>query len=277
LLQNLHSVTDPQRFLDHYAEAMVARHLIRNGCELTVEVPTVYGRTADFTVSKDNHTFFVHVKRLNVDEATQKEINIQKRLQDLKKIPRPVILAALFYRMPTDSKMREIYRQLKPFVKSAPIGKTIIFRNRSGELIAEFTIHSTHQRTHVQMIMTGSVKCVDDKARFYKKLSQAYKQFVPASLNIILVTSLWSDDIEDLETALFGTTFEVLGGIPPNLRVTESGRKPDGFWSAGKHPESYVASWFKFGTKDDYINFRMWYRDNYQVPSFIKDLFEKKI
>ena len=76
LLNKLESMKDCEQFLDFYAEAMVARHLISQECEIKVEVPTKNGKSADFKVSKGSNTLFVHVKRLNFDREMQHDLNV---------------------------------------------------------------------------------------------------------------------------------------------------------------------------------------------------------
>ncbi len=76
LLNKLESIKDGEPFLDIYAEAMVARHLISQECEIKVEVPTKNGKSADFKVSKGSSIFFVHVKRLNFDREMQYDLNV---------------------------------------------------------------------------------------------------------------------------------------------------------------------------------------------------------
>jgi len=75
LLHTLESRKDREPFFDIYAEAMVARHLISQGCELKVEIKTIKGKCVDFEVSKGRNTFFVHVKRSNFDRDLQDDLN----------------------------------------------------------------------------------------------------------------------------------------------------------------------------------------------------------
>jgi hypothetical protein len=81
LLKKLESFKDREQFFDFYAEAIVARHLISQGCEIKVEVPTKNSKSADFKVSKGSNTFFVHVKRLNFDREMQHDLNVGNDLR----------------------------------------------------------------------------------------------------------------------------------------------------------------------------------------------------
>ena len=50
LTASLQAIKDREPFLNTYAEAIVARHLIARGCKLEVEVLTPSGRSCDFRV-----------------------------------------------------------------------------------------------------------------------------------------------------------------------------------------------------------------------------------
>jgi len=270
LLQKLVSITDAQRFLDCYAEAIIARHLFKQGCTLEVEVPTVSGRSADFKVSKDDHVFFLHIKRHNAEGQTAEEIRLQSRLQDLRKIPRPVILGIQFLKTPSDSEMQRVYSEARRFLNQGSLGESVVVSGMHGVGLAELQLRESPSSKRVGLVMAMSPRFGDDQKRFYKKLSEAYKQSMPNALNVILVTSPWKDDIEDLDSALLGTTFEERD---IQWKVIERGRKNDGFWSGGKHPHCQAVGWFTFGIHKDYIYLKMWYRENSQVPASLLQLF----
>ena len=52
----------------------IALYLPGRTCILEYEVPTVKGRYADFRVTRNDNTFFLHVKRLNVDKETENDM-----------------------------------------------------------------------------------------------------------------------------------------------------------------------------------------------------------
>lgn len=178
LLNKLESIKDQEPFLDIYAEAMVARHLISQECEIEVEVPTKKGKSADFKVSKGSNIFFVHVKRLNFDREMQHDLNV------------------------------------------------------------------------------GNDPRVNDGAdhdRYLKKLKRAYKQFMPDGVNIILVTSAWREDssIEDLR------------------------EDKEDYWSNGKHSDSNIIGWFLSHPREKSIDFKLFFRENFEKPTYIVELFER--
>lgn len=265
----LKSIKKPQLFLDHYAEAMVARYLLKSGFQLNVEHPTVNGKHADFKAYKGDLSLFIHIKRLNTSGEMQKQINIQSQLETLKSIKKPFTVSILFHHDLTNQEMRYFSNSVSKFIKGASVGDaTEIVDGNLGSL-GNCVIYDTNNRGHILLVQTSPVKCIDDKGRFYDKLSDAYHQFMPKAINLIFVTSPWPDDSEDFESALLGDTYEDYTVIPP-----KKGRKNNGFWSDNKHPDSYIAFWFNFGLRNDYINFKTWGREGYKVSEFITNLFK---
>jgi hypothetical protein len=161
--------------------------------------------------------------------------------------------------------MQELYREAKHFIEYSAVGSEMSFENKCQLKLLPGPVGK-----NVQLVLSMCAKCVDDRKRLYKRLSEAYKQFMSDAINIILVTSNWETDFEDFEAALLGTTYEDYTVIP-----TKRGRKNNGFWFSGKHPDSYIVGWFDFVRRIDSLNFRMFYRDNYQIPLFIKNLLGK--
>lgn len=272
LLSTLKSINDPQPFLDHYAEAMIARFFMKPGYLLNVEFPTINGKHADFRAYKDDSSFFIHIKRLNTEGKIQKQMNIQSRLKDLKKIQKPFVVSILFFRDLSNLEMQYFYDFVYQFIMKASVGDSVEIEKNNGGILGECLIYGTNKVGHVLLVHTSQVKVIEDKKRFYDKLSDAYNQFMPKAVNLIFITSPWTSDIEDFESALLGGTYEDYTVIP-----TKKGRQNNGFWSGNKHPDSYIAIWFNFGLGEDYINFSIWYRDNYKVPEFIMGIFENKI
>lgn len=252
LLKKLQSIKDPQQFQDHYAEAMVARHLIKKECELQYEVPTVNCRCADFRVSKSSNTFFVHIKRTNLDKETTKNLKINTRLNCLRKIRRPITVSLINYKSPTDQEMQYCCKEAKEFIENAIEGDRKEIKNMNDEALAEFEIGPCHNGHHVifDPILPGAIDGGDD-TRIYEQLSHAYKRFMPEAVNIILVTSAWRDSasIMDLLEAR------------------------DDFWFDGKHSCSNVVGWFIFEPKGNSTNFSLFFRENSEIPSCIVDVF----
>jgi len=255
LLKKLESIKEPQQFLNHYAEAMIARHLIGRKCVLEYEVPTVKGRYADFRVKRNDNIFLLHVKRMNIDKETEDEMKIHSRLGGLKRIREPVIFAAIFFKCLTDIEMQNFYKKARQFILHPPSHRKMTYRDDSGYLTAECEIKPCPSAKRVQLIVTMSIKHVNEEKRFYKKLSDAYKQFMPNAYNVILITSNWKEDILELEECLLDSP---------------------GFWSEKRHPFSHAVGRFDFDTQKDTVDFKMWYRNKKKVPIVVSRVLEDK-
>lgn len=254
LLKTLRSANNQQSFLDYYAEAVVARHFISLGCKLEVEVPTPCGRSVDLRVTKDNHSFNVHIKRLNLEERIQKELDVITRFRHLSKIPGSFNVEVNLSERLTDKEAQKVCKKVKDFIKIPGVGNKRNIKNSDGKTLAEckkIFPKSKGKGKNVGVYVLPKLWAPRDRKGLYKKLSEAYKQFMPKSLNVILVTSRLEAAFDDFEKSLLDSS---------------------GFWSNEKHPDSYMAGWFKFGNKD-YITFRMCCRENYEVPIFITRLF----
>lgn len=253
LLDSLEKCTVGQKFLDFCAEAMIARYLLRKAWTVEYEVPTVNGRQADFKATKNGENFFIHIKRVNVDQATQKEINIQSRLEELKKIQRPVLLSILFHRTLMDKEVQKIYKVAKNFVQKGTVGEKKTIEDDSGGVIAECEICCNTSGTETRLIICGDAKCDDFEQRSYKKLSSAYKQFMPEAKNIIMITNPWKEDLLEFKDALMG---------------------PNGFWKQNRHPMSNIVGWFNFDMVKDNLDMMVWSRHKEDKIEVFQDLSE---
>jgi len=272
LFSAIQSANQSQRFFDLIAEAMIARHLLKLGWEPEYEYPTCNGKHADFKVSDGTNTFFLHVKRLNLDEKTQKGKNIQKRFKSLEKIKKPYLVAINLICEITDSQAQIFVRDTANFIEgTVQVGDIKEIFDTNNTLLGKCKIHAIQNNKGHVLFSVAIGRSVDDQKRIYDKFYSAYKQFMPEGLNIILVALLWSDLIDDFESTLLGSTYEDYT-VTPIAR----GRNNDGFWSNDKHSDSQVTGWFKFNSKNDDIIFEMKYRQNYQVPIFLTEVFKQK-
>jgi len=72
----LQSQKNPQQFLDHYAEALLARHFIKIGLQVKgIEVANPKGKRADLQIISDGIPIYIHLKRLNTDSRTQASLD----------------------------------------------------------------------------------------------------------------------------------------------------------------------------------------------------------
>lgn len=245
LLEKLQSIKDLKQwdqFLNYYSEAMVAWHLIRRGCEIDgYEIPNDINKSADFQVSKDSNTFFLHIKRLNFDEETRHDLNVSTRLESLQKGG----ISYNFDKSLTDKEMQHFYKESKKFSKIAKTGETKDIISETGEILGQCDKIQYGQFTNY------SPKTVDDCDRFSDKLSEAYKQFMPNAANFVLVTSAWRDigSIEDLKRSL------------------------DVFWAFGKHSCSNIVGWFEFDPRENSIDFKLFFREHDKWPPYVFDVF----
>lgn len=244
LLKKLQSIKDWEQFLDYYAEAIVAWHLIRQGCETEgYEVPSVNGRSADFQISKGSNRFFLHIKRLNFDGETHHDFNVSKQLEGLQEKG----IGFSFDKSVSDEEMQHCYKVAKNFSKEAKVGETKDIISETGEILGQCAKVSNGQF----FASVYSAKSGDDSDRFSDKLSEAYKQFMPNAVNFILVTSAWRDigSIEDLKRSL------------------------GDFWAIGKHSCSNIVGWFEFDPRGNSIDFKLFFREKYKRPAYILDVF----
>ena len=242
LLQTLESKKEWERFLDIYAEAMVARHLISQKCELKVEVPTKNGKRADFEVSKDSSIFFIHVKRLNFDQETQHDFNVSTRLDSLRKKG----IGFLLNKSLTDDEMQQFSKEANRLSKELNDYESKDITSNTGELLGECFKMPQGQSMTVYGNDGG------DSGRYLEILRSAYKQFMPNEINVILITSAWRvrDSIDDLKDDL------------------------EDFWSNGKHSDSNIIVWFLNHPKENSIKFELIFREGSDKPLSIAKLFE---
>jgi len=207
LFKKLHSANNQQSFLDHLAEAMVARFLIKRGWELEVEVQTPQGRSVDFRATKHNYTLCVHIKRLNLEQKIQNEQRIITRLQPLSKIPISCNLIVDLSKRLTNKEMQELCRQAKSFIINSQIGDKKNILCSDGNILAkcEISPKSNGKGKNVGVLVLPKLWPVRDRERLYEVLSEAYKQFMPNSLNVILVTSRLAMVFDNFEKSLFGS------------------------------------------------------------------------
>jgi len=256
-------------FLDTYAEILIASKLLEHKCYLYYEVPTSGRKSADFKAVRDGLNFFVHVKRLATDEATQKQFNISKRaLVTLEKIVRPLVVSLSFTRDLCDEEMQQFVKEAARFLKKASVGQHISIEGKNRVELGECLIVSESCGQCVTLMVRYASSSADARLRLCDRLSDAYKQFQANAVNVILVNGDWLGDVDEFENALLGTSHTALladGGVKME-------RKVDGFWSQAKHPDSNLAGWFNFLPSREGISSRCWTRSRETLNPAIHDL-----
>lgn len=262
LVARLETAPDQKKFLNTYAEAVVARHLLKQGCELHVEVPTPAGRTCDFDVRVDDQQFYLHIKRLNGDPVVEKKLTISSRLRYLERIARPYVVSIRWQRDLSDAQMQQFVTAAAAFIQEASVGDEHVVRDADGTELGGCRIVAPWEGTHVSLAIGLPTGFHDDSPRIQKLLRKAHAQFMPKAVNVILICSSHMEDVEDFDHALLGTHIERWDAFPPRGRRIAHGRAPDGFWYGHRYKESEAAGWFWFSPKKDTWKSRLWLRQD---------------
>ena len=260
LFASLQAIRDREKFLNTYAEAMVARYLLTRDCRLQVEVLTPAGRTCDFEVSCGGQRFFLHVKRLNTDRAVQKRLTVSSRLRYLERINRPYVVSLRFDDDLTDQQMQRFVTSASDFIGHARVGDEIVIRDDDGAEIGGCRIVAPWQGSRVSLVIGLPSGFIDEVPRIRRLLRKAYQQFMPGAANVILICSSHVEDTDDLSTALLGSHIERWDAHPPRGRRVAHGRASDGFWHRQRFPESAAAGWFHFWPQAAVLQCRLWIR-----------------
>jgi hypothetical protein len=266
LLSKLLSHTSRKPFLDSYAEALVALHLLRHRCELRFEIPTPNGKRCDFEVRFGSQKFFLHVKRLDSagEHATHRTSIKTTHLRPLERIDRPYIVQVRWHHDPTLSQTRLFLDQADDFIRHARIGDEMMARDEDGAQIGGLRILAPWEGDHVHIaVVPGAASggFVDLMPRFFKLLQRAYQQFMPRAVNVVLMCSDQAHDVTEFEHALLGAHIERWDAYPPRGKRIAHGRAEDGFWQGRRFTESQVAGWFHFTPTKRAIAPRLWLRD----------------
>jgi hypothetical protein len=257
LISRLNTFDKRQPFLDTYAEIMVARRLVRHRCVLCVGVTTPSGKEADFEATRGAVRFYVHVKKLNLDDITRCLYRIADSTDVLERIGRDVkfevhVLGA----EATEKEIKEFPRQLKEFGRSEPIGATLKLPDERSPVLRVRILpkgrNAWPKRTLSFPRYPGP--WMRDRRRFATKLRDAYDQFMPEAVNLIAVTANCAADKEDFKRAL------------------------DDFWSQEKHSASVAGAFFSFLPEDNEFTSHLCLRDaeslNQETTQLLREVFD---
>lgn len=258
---SLRGHTDLKPFLDAYAEAVVARHLLERGCTLAIEVPTPSGRACDFEVVAGDEIFYLHVKRVHNDRPAHRRLTISSRLRMLERVRRPYVVSVRWQEGTTDSQMQRLVREAAEFIAHARVGDELLVRDDDGSEIGGVLVVAPASGRHVSLTIGLPTGYIDEAPRMRKLLRRAYRQFMPRAANVILLCSSQADEHEDFETALLGSHEERWDAHPPPGRRVAHGRADDGFWANHRYESSASAGWFALDTRAGTLGVRMWHRD----------------
>jgi hypothetical protein len=264
---------------DHYAEAIIARHLLHEGCELKVEVTTPKGKSADFKASKSDEFFFAHIKRIAVNDVTHaykswcyKQF---EKLKNLEKIQLPMAVIVNLKTGLTDIQSVEFVNSAKPLIERATKnGEQFKVRDKGGNELGECEVYFPVNSNHVLLCPDSPHEPVPrDSERLMNRLKKAYKQFMPRVINVILFCGEGINR-DEFESALNGEFTMVRDSVTNQFVKTQ--KRQNGFWSGKNNSESNLAVWFE--VHDDEVDFKLWIREGFNLKSkLIINLFDKKI
>ncbi len=289
LYSSLNAHTDRHTFLNSYAEALVARHLLKHDCSLRFEVPTPTGRRADFEVVSKAHDvrFFLHVKRLNTQSPPRARLTVSSRLRVLERVKRPYIVSVRWREGLAARQMQHFVTLAEQFIAhhGSRIGDELTVRDEwTSQEIGWVRIIAPSDGSHVTLVIgmpsTGSGGFTDESPRMRKLLRKAYLQFMPKAPNVILMGTSHERDVAEFESALLGSHIERWDEHPPKGSRIAHGRAEDGFWSGRGFERSQVAAWFRFSMKDTSLTTKLWLRPGFesenhvQLSPLLRELFE---
>lgn len=264
LAANLRAHKGRKAFLDTYAEAAIARRLVRFGCELEVELPTPQGKRADFRVLADGLEFFLHVKRAETGRSVRKKLTVSSRLRYLERINRPYVVSIHWQEDLGDDQMRHFVRSAADFIQRASVGDELSVQSDSGGEIGRVRVVAPWAGTHVTLAIGLPSGFIDEAPRIRKLMRKAYQQFMPSALNVILICTSHADDEDDFETALLGSHIERWDKFPPRGQRIAHGRATDGFWSGPRFADSPAAVWGWISPGRAGLPCRLWTRSGFE-------------
>ena len=272
LYASLQAITDRERFLDTYAEAILAQHMLERGCSLRVEVLTPTGRSCDFEVTVQDRRFYLHVKRLNSDRAVPKSLTMSSRLRYLEQIERPYVVSVRFTDDLTDVQLQRFVTAAAEFIGRSRVGDELVIRDDDATEIGGCRIIAPWQGSRVILAIGLPSGFNDEAPRIRRLLRKAYQQFMPGEANLILICSSHPEDMDDFSNALLGSHIERWDTHPPRGRRVAHGRDADGFWHGTGFPESAAAGWYHFWPQADSPRRRLWIRPGSTLVASMKEM-----
>ena len=260
LAANLRAHKRRKAFLDTYAEAATARHLLSRGCELEFEVPTPLGNRCEFRVQTDGLEFFLHIKRVETGRAVRRKLTVSSRLRYLERINCPYVVGIHWQEDLTDEQMQRFVTAAADFIPRASVGDELNVQGDHGKEIGRVRVVAPWDGPHVTLAIGLPSGFIDEAPRIRKLMRKAYQQFMPAAMNVILICTSHSDDVDDFETALLGSFIERWDKFPPRGQRIAHGRAADGFWSGGRFADSRAAGWFWVSPQRREPPCRLWLR-----------------
>jgi hypothetical protein len=195
----------------------------------------------------------------------------------LEKIKRPLHVELYLRPDLTHDQALIVVKLATPFIHRAKIGDEIALSENSVEFGTAHVLGESGSDHAAIWAHFGMQECTD-RDRIPKKLSQASEQFMPDETNIIFLAWNWvtDDDLTELENILLGSTCGIaILDSNMQLRSVPTGRKPDGFWSGDKHPDSQAVCAFRFLLTTGIIEHKLWIRSGCEsrMPDWFNAIF----
>lgn len=251
-----------ERFRGALAEVAMARHLLERGAQLTVDIETPAGRTADFEVRKDELHFFLHVKSLRASPPRRSSVRYSSRLRMLERIERPFVVAVRWRDGITDEEDARLVQRIGSFLRSASLGEELVVRDEAGTEIGGCRVMAPSEHRHVTLVIGLPSGFADEVERVERLFRRAYRQFMPGALNVISIALPTESLSHDFEAALLGTPIERWDRFPQAGERVAHGRAPDGFWSGHRFDRSRFASWYCWTGAAELVRAALYVRPN---------------
>ncbi len=271
LYTSLQAITDREKFLNTYAEAIIARHLLAHGCELRVEVLTPAGRSCDFEVMAGRQRFFLHVKRLNTERPATRRLTVSAHLRYLERIARPYVVSVRHKEALTGEQIKRYVTAAAQFIKHARVGDEIVIRDEDETELGGCRVIAPWQGSRISLVIGLPSGFHDQAPRIRRLMRKAYRQFMPGQTNVILISSAHVEDLDDIGTALLGSHIERWDAVPPRGRRVAHGRDTDGFWHGKGAAASRAAGWFSYRSHAVRVRCRLWFRPDAPLPPPMKE------
>ncbi|MFO0962911.1 MAG: hypothetical protein U0625_08385 [Phycisphaerales bacterium] len=243
-------------FLSVMAEAELARRLLAARCTIEFETPTARGRHADFRVTAEGASFYLHVKRLGSAGAPDASPP-PPEVAALESLARPVAVGVRCAPGADAAERALLVRELAPFIAEASVGDELVVRGEDGRWIGAARILAPVAGAHAVIRSGGDPGWDGAVPRVQHLLRKAYTQFMPGAVNVICVASEGIAGEEAVETALLGSVVERWDRYPPRGARVAHGRADDGFWARGLFAQSAIAAWFPVAHEE---HGRLWTR-----------------
>ena len=274
LLESLHAQHRRRRFLDLWAEAMVADRLQRHGCVLEIEVETPAGRTCDMRVEREGVQWFLHVKRLDDGKRSIRTLEISPRLRVLEHIQRPLLVHLRWAEDLSDDMMQDLVVRASTFLEMARIGDELTVRDPTGFEVGGVRVVGPSQTRHISLAIGLPEGFIDETPRIRRLFDRAYRQFMPKEENVILVVGSRPGMGVDFEAALLGAVEERWDAHPAAAGRAAHGRAADGFWSPGSRPESQLCGCAVVSPRASELRISTYTRDHPGPTSAVADQVE---